>query len=762
MPDSRDGLKPVHRRILNVAKEKALWPKGSYTKNADIVGTVMGKYHPHGDGSIYGALVYMAQTWNTRYPLIDVHGNKGNIDGDGPAAMRYTEGKLHKNSLPLLEDTEEGIVEYKPNYMENTFEPVVLPSKFPNLLVNGSYGIAVGYTTNIPSHQLGEVIDCIISVIKEPNSTTDDLMKYIKGPDMPTGAYLINNSSIKELYETGKASLTFKAKYIIENNSESGNPQLVITEIPPGVKKPSLVEKIHNLCIEKKSIPRVLDVRDESESGGIRIVVELQKTGIPDLVIKELFSQTQLKCNTTFIMRALVNQIPKVLSLREMIDIYIQHRQECIERRTKKLLNEANNKLTIQNGFMTVLKDIKKAISIIENSENDKECKENLMKEFSLNLDQVEAILDMKLRQLNRLNRNDLIDLISSLKEKIEEYNLLLSNNKEINDMIIKELKELKLKYNDERLTEIINEDEETELISEEVSNEPISLILTSKNNIKHMTVKALEDMIKNKALRERTDVFIQGLKCTMNDTFILILNTGEYIKVHFNDILSEKLDFIPKDSFIKAIVLFKDTEEKAIIAITKKGIIKKIKMNKFKAKVKKPTMLFDITDDELLSIKVSDLSEDNIITIASKDGIIHRFFEKSFKDTSVGGKGLPSISLDENNEVVDFTITNQNEDNNSKFILFTKHDEEFGIKAMNLEEFKPKGRISKGIKGVDFSKKNPGELYKIVIAKDDFFIVDNKGLLINYKLDKLEISNRYGKPEIISNNILINDFFLE
>lgn len=763
LPDVRDGLKPVLRRILFASNEKGYLPHKEYVKNAKIVGDTMGEYHPHGDGSIYSAEVSMAQPWTYRYPLIDFQGNKGNIDGDGAAAMRYTEGKLHKRALSMLDDLDKECVKFKPNYSETKQEPEVLPGLFPNLLLNGSSGIAVGYTTAIPSHQLGEVVDAIIYAIKHEDCTIDDLMQHIKGPDFPCGGQLINNENIKILYETGKGTLTVRGKHKLETNEENGNTQIIITEIPPNVSKPKLVEQIYNLCFEKKSIPRVNDVRDESEGEEVRIVVELHKTGVPDIVINELYSKSALEKNSTYIMRCIVNQVPKILNLKQIIEYYIDHRRSVVELRTKFLLDKNQHRLMIQEGYNIVLKDIKKAVEIITNADNDKVAKEELMNYFGLNEEQTNQILEMKLRSLTKLNKDDILNLIKELSGSISQYENILSSTKEIDKVIVSELRDLKSKFNDERKTNIIEENEIQTSVSVQNSNDPIALVLTSKNNIKHVTLKALDDMFKNKAFRERTDVFIQGVKCQMNNTFILVLENGEYVKVEFGDLMGS-MTFLPDKVKIKSIIVCDENEEKTVFAITKKGIIKKVKLSGFKARLRRVTPLFNIEDnDELVCVRVSDNSEDNIITILTKDGLIHRFFAKSFKDTAAGGKGINGISLNDDNEVVQFDVTKQSDDEKTKIIIYAKHEDgKYSMKSMAISEFKPKGRVSQGIIGIEFTKKQPGELVGMVISSEDFFTVDSKGIITTNSLELLPEFTRYNKSKEIENEIFITKFFLE
>lgn len=766
IPDVRDGLKPVHRRILYGAYAGKYMPDKKYSKNAKIVGEVMGNFHPHGDFSIYSAMVAMSQPWNYRYPLLDFQGNNGSYDGDSEAAMRYSEGRLDKLALTMLQDVDTKCVPFKLNYSEEIEEPEVLPGLFPNLLANGASGIAVGYTTEIPSHQLGEVIDAIIEVMKNPKIELDDIMKHIKGPDFPNGGFLINNENIKKLYETGNASLTFKAKYELEQNEETGNTQIVFTELPPDTKKPKLVEHINTLCIVNKEIPRVIDVRDTSEENDTRIVIELHKTAVPDIVINELYEHTQLKKNLTFYLRVIVNNSPKLLNLKQMIEYYIEHRREVVINRTKFILEKTEGKLHIQEGFRTVLSDVKKTISIMENADTVEEAKKELMSHFKLSEEQANQVFDIRFRTLIKMNREEIGNLINKLNSEIADLKLLLSGQVEIDKVIIKELKDLKKDFNDERRTMLVSEVEADQL-NTVTNNEPIALVLTSKNTIKHTTIKTLEDMFKNGILKERQEIFIQGVKCKIQDEFVLILNTGEYVKIGFSDLMS---NLPTENKTIKAIVSYNEEKaNKTIVTMTKKGIVQKVKLSGLKARMKRIAPLLQIQDgDEIVDVRVIEETPENIksniITIGTKDGLIHRFFLNSFKDTAAGSKGCNGITLTEaDNEVIGFEVSNVDNDPVSKLIVFTKHnDGSFGMKSMKLDEFKPKGRVAQGVRGVDFSKKLPGIVHGVVIASDDFFVTDKKGTVMINKFTKLPEHAKYNKPDPVAYEVNITKFFLE
>ena len=542
----------------------------------------MGKYHAH--GSSYNTLCNMSQTWNFRYPLMDFHGNNGSMDGDEPAAERYTESKLHKNAMELLDGIEEDSVDFVPNYSETLMEPTVLPGLLPNLLINGSYGIAVGYTTKFPSHNLNEIIDGIIQVIKKPDSTLKDIMKYIKGPDFPLGACLINNENIEKLYTDGQASLTFKAKYFIENNNENNNIQIVINELPPDVNKPKLVEKLYNLCIEKKSIPRVVDIRDESNGeNGIRIVIELHKTAILDVVLNELFNKTELKQSVSYIMRCIDNKTPKLLSLKELIEKYIEFHKEVYVCKFNTLLNKTQKKLHIQEGFNKILTNINKTIDIIKNADDDKMAKEELIKEFKLSEEQADVILDMQLRRITKLGNKNINEIIGELNDKINYYNEILNNDDKLNNLFINELNDLKKKLGDERRTEIINEEH---LNIEQNIDKELVIALTNKNNIKQYEFETFDELIK-KGYKEKSEIFLQHLKININDNLLLILNNGNYICISFNDLLGDINTLIEKQIINKIIPLNEENLNKVLVIMTSKGLVKKCYINKFKTKKK-------------------------------------------------------------------------------------------------------------------------------------------------------------------------------
>lgn len=779
LPDVRDGLKPAQRRNLYAMHVMGVTPNKAYVKSAQIAGKVMGDYHPHGDS--YGVMVNLTNPLNIRYNVVDGQGNFGfPLDGDGPAASRYTEAKLHPHGVLMLQDVDKKVVDFKPTYTEKDEEPVVLPSAFPFLLANGASGIATGYTTDIPPHNLGEIIDGCLALIKNKDLTIPELMKYIKGPDLPTGGYLLNSDQILKLYETGTASLRYRAKMHVET-SDDGTTSIIITELPPDVKKadidktPGLVTKLHNLCVVDKKIPRVLEVRDESSAKKenkkgkkkkgendeipVRIVIELHKTAIPEVIISELYKQTQLEKSTGYTLRAIVDQAPALLTLKEMLVHFLEHRRDVVLRRNKFDLDKAKQRLHILEGFKKVFTNIDDVIQIIR-THDDAEAE--LMVKYTLSKEQVTSILNMPLRQLSKMNEDKVENEIKEKNDEIEMLEYIINNPSEIDAIIIQELKDMKRDFGDERKTTIIEEDSVGG--SNNMSNEPMVSILTIKNAIKQIPESALNDMINNGALKERQEVYVQGVKCKVSDEFILILETGEYVKATFNDLML--MDFVENKKIVGFFAINSENDDKNVIVITKNGFVKKSKMSSFRARAKRIAnyMDFESPDDKVIAIKVTDGDEiNNTIVLATKKGIVHRFSENAFKSTNPGGSGLACISqevIKDGDEIADFDIVKSGNDDKNVVILYVKEaNDVISMKSMSLTEFITKGRVSKGILGA--AKTFNDEVYKIKVANDDFMIIDKKGNVHKQKFVSIPIQNRYNKPNPMNFEPFITDFFI-
>ncbi|MDF2533868.1 MAG: hypothetical protein K0R18_25 [Bacillales bacterium] len=780
LPDVRDGLKPVQRRILYAMYHMGVFPHKSYVKSAKVAGEVMGWLHPHGDS--YGAMVNMANELSIRYRMVDGQGNFGfPLDGDGPAASRYTECRLDKKGVAMLTDVDKRVVDFKPNYSEDEEEPTVLPAGLPFLLINGASGIATGYTTDIPSHNIGEIIDALLALIKNGELTVHELMKYVKGPDLPTGGYLVNTDQIAKLYETGTGSLKYRAKMKVETNDD-GVSSVIIYELPPDVRKadleksPGLVSKLYNLCVTEKKIPRVVDVRDESSAkkdekkdkkkkskddseSDVRIVVELHKTAIPEVVMAELYKQTQLERTTGYTLRAIVNQAPALLNLKQMLVYFLDHRREVVLRRNQFDLKKAQNRLHILEGFKKVFANMDDVISIIRTSDDPEA---DLMTKYTLSKEQVTAILNMPLRQLSKMNEDKVDNEIQERKDEIEMYEFIIANPSEIDAIIIQELKDSKSQFGDFRKTDIVEDG--SAIGSNALTNEPMVSILTVKNSIKQIPESALNDMMNNGTLKERTEVYTQAVRCKVTDDFVLILETGEYVKASFNDLML--LDFIEGKKIVGFFVIDEKDDDKNIVVMTRKGYIKKSKMSSFRARAKRIAnfMDFKVADDYVIGVKISDGDEvNNTIVLSTKKGIIHRFSENAFKATNPGGEGLGCISSDvieEGDEIADFDMVKKDNDDKNIVILYIKEgNDAFSMKSMSLVEFITKGRVSKGILGA--AKTFDDEVYKIKVASDDFMIIDKKGNVHKQKFVSIPVQNRYNKPNPLSFEPFITNFYL-
>ena len=698
------------------------------------------------DTSVYLAAVAMSQPWTYRYPLIDLHGNKGDYDGLPPAAARYTEMRLEKLAETDLQGINENAVEMVPNYSETMDEPVVLPSVFPNLLCNGTYGIAVGYMTLIPSHNLNEVADAIIATIKKQDITIDELMKYIKGPDYNIGSYLIDNEEIKKLYTTGKGKLSYKAKYHIEDTKKG--KQIVITELPPEVSKPNLLEKLYDLCFNKKSIPRVASIKDLStDIYHIQIVIELQKTAVVDVVLNALFDKSDLSTNVSYVIRALDNNVPKLFSLKECIEHYINHRRHCIYNETLFNVEKTEHTLHIKEGILKAVLKINSVIKIIQSSTSRANAKEKLMEILSTDSEQTDAILEIKLYQLTAMDKDALKANIDSLKEQINHYNDLLTDSTLIDKLIIEQLRDLKKKYGDDRRTEIIKEAEAIE----EVSNEEMIFVYTGRNHIKHYSEELFLEMLAKGSLKERTDAFKYWITGTMQDSFLIITEDNNYTILTFNELLS----FESKEKIVYFDV-FKKSEDD-ILFITKKGTLLKLKENGFTSKSKFAPVFKKLENDSIASVKRVVSSENNVVTVATGKGLIQRFFEQSVNSLLRPNKnGVAGIKLKDDDSVVDMQITDKNEDSQYKLIIFNKlNNGKSAFKVLALNEFNVKCRTAQGVSALKFSAKAPGKVDSIklispTMSQLETSIVDSKGNIQEFKYDVLNNETKIKVPSVL------------
>ena len=667
LPDVRDGLKPVHRRILYAANELGLTPDKPHRKCARIVGDVLGKYHPHGDTAVYDAMVRLAQDFSMRYPLIDGHGNFGSVDGDQAAAMRYTEARMSKMAMELLRDIGKETVDYRLNFDETLKEPTVLPSRFPNLLVNGSTGIAVGMASSIPPHNLGEVINGTIALIDNPDITIPELMEYIKGPDFPTGAIIVGKENIRNAYMTGRGFVKVKSKLEIEEY-KNGRNRIVVHEIPYVVNKARLIEKIAELVKEKK-IDGISELRDESDRTGMRIVIEIKKDYNANVVLNNLYKHTQLQDNFSIIMIALVNGEPKVLNLKDMIYYYVEHQRNVIRRRTEYDLSKAEARAHILEGLRIAIDNIDEVIKIIRTSYDNAE--QNLMTRFDLSEVQAKAIVDMRLRRLQGLEREKIEEEYAELIKLINKYKEILANPYLIDEIIKTELNEIKNNYYDERRTEITHDDDEIN-VEDLIEEENVAITITNFGYIKRLpedTYKAQRRGGKGvTGLTTREEDFVKDLFITSTHDYLLFFtNKGKMYRIKAYKVPEARrqakgtavVNLINLDGGEKvaAIIPMRTfSEEEYLILSTKKGIIKKTKLSEFETSRKTGLIAIKIAEeDELISVNTTDGTKD--VLIVTKKGKAIRFSELDVRETGRSTMGVKAIKTSKDDELVAMLI---------------------------------------------------------------------------------------------------------
>ena len=737
LPDVRDGLKPVHRRILYGMSQLGVTPDKPHKKSARIVGDVMGKYHPHGDSSIYDAMVKMAQDFSTRYMLVDGHGNFGSVDGDGAAAMRYTEARMTPYALQMLRDIEKETVDFVPNFDEEEKEPSVLPARIPNLLVNGSNGIAVGMATSIPPHNLGETIDAACYMIDHDDATIDDIIKIVKGPDFPTGAMIMGKNGIREAYKTGHGKITVRSRTEIEETSR-GRMQIVVTEIPYQVNKARLIEKMA-LLVKEKKIEGISTIRDESSRHGMRIVIELKKDANPQITLNRLYKHTQLQDTFSMIMIALVDGQPKVLSLYDILSEYLKHQKDVLTRRTQYDLKKAEARAHILEGLRIALDNIDEIIKIIRSSYND--AKEKLMNRFELTDIQAQSILDMRLARLQGLEREKIENEYAELMEKIAYYNSLLADEKLLMGVVRDEMQEIKEKYGDERRTKIaaaVNEIDEEDLIQEE----SVAVTLTHLGYLKRIPADTYKT-------QKRGGKGIAGLTTRENDCVkdLIITSTHDYLMFFTNLGKAHKIKAYeipeatrtakgtPAVNFlnllqrerINAVIPIKEfDEEKYLMAVTKSGVIKKTALSQFDTNRKNGIIAINLKDDDEL-IDIKQTSGDDDVIIVTKHGKSIRFNEKDVRPMGRAAGGVRAIKLDWGDEVVSMCLVHKDDE------LLVVTENGFG-KRTAVKEYKVQERGGKGILTYDKKKFNKtGELIGAVTVEEDdeVLLINSDGIII-------------------------------
>lgn len=754
LPDVRDGLKPVQRRVLYSMIELNNGPDKPHRKCARIVGDTMGKYHPHGDSSIYGALVNMAQEWSTRYPLVDGHGNFGSVDGDGAAAMRYTEARLSKISMEMLADINKNTVDFVPNFDETEKEPSVLPSRFPNLLVNGTTGIAVGMATNIPPHNLREVIKAVVKLIdnrilEDRDTTIEEILKIVKGPDFPTGAEILGTRGIEEAYRTGRGKIRVRAVTNIETMA-NGKSRIVVTELPYMVNKARLIEKIAEL-VKDKRIDGITYIGDESSREGMRINIELRKDANANVILNQLYKHTQLQDTFGVIMLALVNNEPKVLNLLDMLKYYLLHQEDVVTRRTRYELNKAEERAHILKGLLIALDNIDEVIKIIRGSQSTPIAKQNLMERFALDDVQAQAIVDMRLRTLTGLEREKLENEYKELMEQIEYLKAILADEKKLLGVIKEEILIIAEKYGDERRTHIGFD--EFDLSMEDLIPEEDSVItMTHMGYIKRMTTDNFKSQNRGgkgiKGMQTINEDYIEDLMMTTTHHYLMFFtNTGKVYRLKAYEIpeasrtsrgtaIINLLSLQPGEK-ITAVIPMKDYEEgKYLIMATRKGLVKKTSIQEY-ANVRK-TGLLAINlreDDELIEVKYTDNEQD--VFLITKFGMCIRFHETDVRPTGRTSMGVIGMSLTDQDEVVAMQVHSQGTH------LLVVSEKGLG-KRTDMEEFNAQNRGGKGVKCYKITEKTGNVVgAKAVNEDNEVMLITTEGIIIRIPCSGISIVGR-------------------
>ncbi len=754
LPDVRDGLKPVQRRILYAMIELNNGPDKPHRKCARIVGDTMGKYHPHGDSSIYGALVNMAQEWSTRYMLVDGHGNFGSVDGDGAAAMRYTEARLSKISMEMLADINKDTVDFGPNFDETEKEPLVLPSRYPNLLVNGTTGIAVGMATNIPPHNLREVISAVVKIIdnrieEDRETEIEEILKIVKGPDFPTGGMILGTAGIDQSYRTGRGKIKVRAITDIEP-MQNGKNRIVVTELPYMVNKARLIEKIAEMVRDKK-IDGITDLRDESSREGMRICIELRRDVNPNVILNQLYKHTQLQDTFGVIMLALVNNEPKVMNLNEMLGYYLKHQEEVVTRRTKYELNKAEERAHILQGLLIALDNIDEVISIIRGSENVQLAKLRLMERFALSDAQAQAIVDMRLRTLTGLERGKLEAEYKELMAKIEELRAILADEKKLLGVIKEEIMEIAEKYGDDRRTSI-GFDEYDISMEDLIPRTNTVIAMTKLGYIKRMSIDNFHSQNRGgkgiKGMETIDDDYIEELLMTTTHHYLMFFtNTGKVYRMKAYEIpeasrtargtaIINLIQLQPGEKITAVIPLKEYKEDHYLFMATKNGIVKKTPVTDYANVRKKGLAAINLReDDDLIEVKFTDNTKD--IVLVTKFGQCIRFHETDVRSTGRTSMGVIGMNLSDEDEVVGMQLNTQGE-----YLLIAS---EKGLgKLTRMEEFSPQNRGGKGVKCYKITEKTGNIVgVKAVNMDNEIMMITTEGIIIRMKVDGISVLGR-------------------
>lgn len=748
LPDVRDGLKPVHRRILFAMSELGMAPDKPYKKSARIVGEVIGKYHPHGDSAVYETMVRMAQDFSMRYMLVDGHGNFGSIDGDMAAAMRYTEARLSKIAMEMLRDINKETIDFAPNYDGEEKEPVVLPARYPNLLVNGVSGIAVGMATNIPPHNLGEVIDGVQAMIQNPEITSMELMDYIHGPDFPTSGYILGRSGIRQAYQTGRGSVTMRAKATIEENNNKA--RIVVNELPYQVNKARLVEKIAELVREKR-IEGITDLRDESDRNGMRVVIELRRDVNPSVVLNNLYKHTAMQSTFGVNMLAIVNNEPKLLTLREVLHHYIQHQIEVIRRRTQYDLKKAEARAHILDGLRVALDNLDEVIRMIRASNTSDVARESLIERFSLSLEQAQAIMDMRLQRLTGLEREKIENEYNELLVKIAEYREILANEELVLEIISTELNEIKERFGDERRTEI-TVGEESILDEDLIPKEEVIVTVTHTGYIKRSPVTTFRSQKRGGrgviGMDMKDTDFVQHLFVTNSHNHLLFFtDKGKVYRIKAYEIPELgrtargtpviNLIQIEQGESVNAVISVEQFEgDQHLFFATKQGVVKKTRLDDYTNIRKGGLIAINMReDDELIEVKLTDGKQE--IIMGTSYGMSIRFSEGNVRPMGRSATGVKGITLDEGDAVIGMDIV----DDDQKVLIVTSKG--YGKRTPG-SDYRIQTRGGKGIKTMNVTDKN-GKLAGLKVVKDeeDLMIITTSGTLIRMDIEGISTMGR-------------------
>lgn len=753
LPDVRDGLKPVHRRILYTMYGNGLYPEREFRKCADTVGNVLGQYHPHGDASVYDALVRLAQDFSLRYPLVHGHGNFGSIDGDPPAAYRYTESKMSKISMQMLTDIDKETVDFQSNYDDRLKEPTVLPSRFPNLLVNGSTGIAVGMATNIPPHNLGEVIDGACCLLDNPDAGLEQLMTHIKGPDFPTGGIIMGRSGIRAAYATGRGKITLRAKTNIEE-FKNGRERIVVTEIPYMVNKARLIERIAELVKEKK-IDQISYIRDDSSRKGMKIVIELKRDANAQLVLNQLYTYTQLQDTVGVIMLALVNGEPKTLTLRQMLEEYIKFQEQIITRRTIFDLKKAKERAHILEGLVIALDYIDEVISIIRSHYTSQEGKEVLMERFGLDDIQAQAIIQMPLGRLAGMEREKLKAETDELHEKIAEYNAILADEKRVRAIVKQELLEIKEKFNDPRRTEIASVEGEVD-IEDLIPQEECVVTLTHFGYLKRQPLDVYKTQRRGgrgiSGMTRRDEDFVSDIyTCSTHDYLMFFTNKGKVYRIKGYEIPegsrtsrgTNVVNILPLEQGEKITCVIKTSdisaEDRYYVMVTRNGVIKRTEYNAYTNVRKSGLIAINLDEgDELAWVKITDGHSD--VVLATRQGMSIRFHEEDARSMGRTARGVKAISLEAEDQVVGMVVLSADQTAGD---ILTVSQSGLGRRT-DSGEYRLQTRGGKGLRNYYCDKNGPVAGFEMVDDQTDIILITDSGIIIRIPADQISKQSRY------------------